>query len=141
MNHIALTLSGLLLISAPSAAPQDFVGTYRGSVWTNGRDSPSTTELKLDQDLALSGEYSYEDQDGQIRTGSLDICSIEAQVVTCRWQETLGSGLLRMEFDPSFCTFQGQWATTIVSKAWFYWNGSKDCTTEANADVILTHRS
>ena len=140
MNHIALTLSGLLFISAPPA-PQDFVGTYRGSLWTSGRDSPSTTELKIDQNLTLSGEYSFEGEDGQVKTGALDMCRIDAQVVTCRWRDTYGSGLLRMEFDSSFCAFRGKWATTIVSKAWFYWNGSKGCMPEAKADLVQQQRS
>jgi len=141
MNHIASTLSGLLLISAPTAAPQDFVGTYRGSALSGGRDSPTTTKLKINDNLTLSGEYSFEEEDGQVETGSLDMCRIDARVVTCRWQDSYGSGPVQMEFDSSFCAFRGRWATTIVSKAWFYWNGSKGCTPEAKADLVQKQRS
>lgn len=137
MNHIAFALSGLLFIGAPPAASQSFTGTYRGSLWNGGQDSPSTTKLETGPNQTLSGEYSFEERDGRITTGSLDMCRIEAYVLTCRWRDTYGTGLIRMEFDSSFCTFRGQWTTTIVSNHWSYWNGSRGCTPVASANVAL----
>jgi hypothetical protein len=60
-------------------------------------------------------------------SGSLDLCRIEARTVTCRWQDSYGTGLLRMDFDANYCAFKGQWAASIVSSGWNDWNGSKGC--------------
>lgn len=142
MNFLVFAFTGLLLIDASTVDPAAFVGTYRGSLWSGDGDLPSITTLKIGRDLVLSGEYSFVEQTGQTTSGSLDACKIELRVLICQWHDRYGTGLLKMEFDTSLCTFQGQWTTTnVVSTDWSYWNGSRGCTPVANAGRSLSQRS
>ncbi len=142
MNFLAFAFAGLLLIDTSAINPAAFVGTYRGSLWSGDGDLPSITTLKIGADLVLSGEYSFIEQTGQTTSGSLDACQIEMRVLICEWHDRYGTGVLKMEFDPSLCAFQGQWTTAnLVSTGWSYWNGSKGCTPVANAGGSLLQGS
>ncbi|WP_413988715.1 hypothetical protein ACMDCR_22240 [Labrys okinawensis] len=130
MNVTPLVLSGLLLATIAGSPPPTghaaFAGIYDGSLWSSGRDTPSKTMLQAPDGL-LTGRYSFEDLDGSMATGTLDACRIEALTVTCHWHDSYGTGLLRMNFDPSHCSFKGEWAASIIASEWAYWNGSKAC--------------
>ncbi|GLS23514.1 hypothetical protein GCM10007874_65350 [Labrys miyagiensis] len=121
MNVTPLALSGLLLVAIaggpPPTGPAAFAGTYGGSLWSSGRDTPSTTTLEAAGGL-LTGRYSFEDLDGSTATGRLDACRIEGLTVTCLWHDSYGTGPLGMNFDPSHCSFKGEWAASIVARDW-----------------------
>jgi hypothetical protein len=137
MNAAAIPLSGVLLAAlsgSPSPdGPQHFAGTYKGSLLSANGDTPSTTTLAAAGGL-LTGQYSFVDTDGSTATGTLDACRVQARLVTCRWRDNYGTGLLRMSFDADYCEFKGEWATSIVAQAWAYWNGSKGCAPVAGGD-------
>ena len=135
MNLSAFAL--LLLIDASAIDPGVLVGTYRGSLWSGGMDSHSITTLKIGTGRMLIGEYSFIEPTGRMTQGTLDACEMKMRVLTCQWRDPYGTGLLKLEFDSSFCAFQGQWTTTVVSNDWAYWNGSKECAPVANTQTIL----
>lgn len=137
MSAAAIPLAGALLAALAAGPttdrPQHFAGTYKGSLFSSSRDTPSTTTLAIADGL-LIGWYSFVDPDGSTATGSLDACRIEARMVTCRWRDNYGTGLLRMSFAADYCAFKGEWATSIVAQDWAYWNGSKGCAPVARVD-------
>jgi hypothetical protein len=56
MNHIAFATTALLFTglaeSTTPADPAPFAGTYIGSLWSSGQQSPSTTRLDIGADRA-----------------------------------------------------------------------------------------
>ena len=114
-----------LPIRADNAASDAFVGTYQGTVWSNGSYWRIITTFEHDEDGVLKGHYTYEQEGGPFFGEITRIRIIDDRHLVAIWIEPVGNGTLEAEFTGNHTAFVGLWSTLDDSSQAYAWVGER----------------
>ncbi len=129
-NSHLFSLLFLVLINSQNASANNLIaGTYQGTIWSNS-NRPGTTILNVNSAGKISGTYLFDDN-GTNEKGTLSECSLDNNILFCKWTDIYGSGDWRVQFSMNFKKFAGEWFDDVGGFREFgeggghLWDGSK----------------
>ena len=127
----SLALAAAALTGAPTAIAQTtwtsaIGGQYQGSLVSSGETVPVSTQLDSASSQAIRGSYTFAESGNVKVSGSLESCAaIRPQVLSCKWRDKYGDGILEMTFTPDGRAFNGRWSASDQPGKWLAWSGRR----------------
>ncbi len=109
----SLAHAALLVASCAAWHPQ-VVGTYPGTVWSEGEKSIDTW-IELAPDGRLQGRYILHEPGRDVPGTLAPLGDDDCQVGLFQWTDLYGTGLARLEFNPDRHCFEGAWGRQTIN--------------------------